>query len=252
MSNSFIKKRIFEEGRPYHILSRAVEGIEIFGRKEDCSRFIFRMYAANIGRPGFHLTREGIEKAAKAILLGEEIPPKMIIMEHPPLVHVLSFALVLNHYHLKLVQNLENGISKYMQKLNGGFAKFFNLKYGRHDTLFGSRYQSIPIETDFQRSAVKRYINVINPLDVCEPGWREKGLKNWKEAFECITSYQFSSLPDLLGLRNSKILAPKEVLERYYGEQLSEDKAEYAEFVENYLKQNLIDFYPVFLEESLE
>lgn len=243
------KERVFKKDRPYHVLSRGVEGIKIFDKEEDYYRFIFQMYAANIGSPGFNLQRKNVIKSAKALLKGKEVSSGLIIKRHPPLVHILSFALVVNHYHLKLVQNLENGIPKYMQKLNGGFAKFFNLKYGRRDTLFGRRYQSIPIETDFQMSVVKRYINVINVLDVCEPGWRKRGVKDWKKAFERIKSYQFSSLPDLLGLRDSKILASKEVLERYYGEQLSEDKAEYAKFVEDYLKQNLIDFYPVFLEE---
>lgn len=242
------RKIVFKKGQPYHILHRAIEGIKIFQEKEDCYRFIFQVYAANIGRAGFNLSNQDRIKAAKALLLGEEIPEKFIVAQHPPLVYHLNFALVMDHYHFKLVPNSENGLPKYMQKLNNSFAKYFNLKNDRHNTLFGNPYLAIQIKNDFQMSAVKRYINVLNPLDMCEPGWREKGLKDWEKAFECIKKYQFSSLPDFLGLRNSKILAPKEVLERYYGKQLAEDKAKYAKFVEDYLKQNLVEFSSLFLE----
>lgn len=240
---------IFEKNQPIHVLSRAVEKRKIFEERTDCYKFIFQLYAANIGKPAFNLWRKDITKAAQSLLEGENMPSNFIIEEHSPLVYILNFALVVNHYHLNLIPRVENGVPKYMQKLNCGFAKYYNLKYHRNGALFGSRYKVIPIQTDFQLDAVSRYINVINPLDVYQPDWREQGLKDWRRAFEFLESYQFSSFPEMIGNRNSKILAPTEILEKYSFKRKIEDQKEYLNFIEDFLKQRLISFHPLFLEE---
>ena len=239
----------FEKSIPYHLLIRAVEGRKIFVSEEDCWRFIFQTYAANIGRPIPNLKRRDIIKAAQAILYGEEIPENFIIIEHPPLVNFFSFVLVLTHIHFILVPNTPEGISKYTQKLKTGFAMYYNLKHNRHGNLFEKPYKIIPIQTNFQMDAVLRYVNVKNVLDVYQPGWQEKGLKNKKEALEFLNKYQFSSFPDLFGKRNSKILASRSILEKHLGKEITESKEEYLNFIKDYLQKNIKSFYPLFLEE---
>ena len=241
----------FEKSIPYHVLCRAVEKREIFSIENDCLRFIFQMCVANIGKPAFNLHRQDIIKAAKSLLVGEEIPKRLVIIEHPPLVNILSFTLVLNHNHFIFSPNVENGIPKYLQKLNGGFAKHFNLKYGRSSNLFARPYKIIPIQTNFQLDAVLRYVNVKNPLDIYQPGWRKIGLKNWEGAFKFLENYQFSSFPDLFEKRNSKILAPHLVLEQYLGKEIIQSKEEFVNFIKAYLQNEMISFYPFFLEESV-
>lgn len=244
------KRRItFETNQPYHILSRAIEGREIFAKEEDCYHFIFQMYAANIGKPALNVKQKDVIEAGKAILEGNETSQGLIIVEHDPLVYFLSFVLVVNHDHFELVQNVNNGIPKYMQKLNTSFAKYFNLKNNRKGILFESRYKAIPVTTDFQFSAILRYINIKNPLDVFQPRWREEGLKNKEAAFVFLNNYPFSSFSDLFGNRKSKILAPKEILDKYYGGEFSESKEECNKFVDDYLENQLSDFQPLFLEE---
>ena len=94
-----------------------------------------------------------------------------------------------------------------------------------------------------------RYVNVKNVLDVYQPGWQEKGLKDEKEAFKFLNKYQFSSFPDLFGKRNSKILAPRSVLEKYLGKEITESKEEYFNFIKDYLQKKMRSFYSSFLEE---
>jgi len=241
----------FEESIPYHVLCRAVEKREIFATEDDCLRFIFQMYAANIGKPAFNLYRKDIIQAAEALLKGEDIPEKLIIVEHSPLVNIFSFTFVVNHNHFIMVPNVANGISKFMQKLNGGFAKYFNLKHGRNSNLFARPYKIIPIQTNFQLDAVLRYVNVKNPLDVYQPGWREGGLRDWQGAFNFLEDYQFSSFPDLFGERNSKILAPRPVREKYLGEEITTNREEFINFIKMYLQNEMTSFYPFFLEESV-
>src|SRR3989344_5612853 len=138
---------VFKKDQPFHIIARTVEGRKIFADEADCYRFIFQVYAANLGKPNVNLNRLNIK-----------------------------------HYHFYMVSASDNAIPIFMQKLNMGFAKFFNLKYGRKGALFGSRYTSVPIETDLQSDTVGRYVSIINSLDIYQPGWRENGLSNDKEA----------------------------------------------------------------------
>jgi len=225
----------FEKNQPFHIVSRAVEGIKIFEQDEDCYRFIFLFQCANLGKRGFNIKGKDIIKAGQALLYGESIPQKFIIIQHPPLVYLLDFALVITHHHLYIVANVENSVPLLIQKLNNSFAKYYNLKYKRKGTLFGDRYKSVLVGTEFQSDAVSRYASIINPLDVYQPGWREKGLENWEEAFKFLENYQFSSFPDKMGKRNSLILAPREILERY--SILYKNREECRKFVEEFLKQ---------------
>ncbi len=228
---------VFEKDQPFHIIARTVEGRDIFVDEADCYRFIFQIYAANVGKPNTNLNRLNIKQVAQAILRGEDVSDEFVIKEHPPLVHILDFALNINHYHFYMVSASDNAIPVFMQKLNMGFAKFFNLKYGRKGALFGSRYVSVPIETDLQSDTVGRYISIINPLDIYQPGWRENGLSNGKEALVFLENYQFSSFPEKIGKRKSKLLAPEEILHKYHADGNYEDG--YQDFVKDFLQHRL-------------
>lgn len=137
-----------------------------------------------------------------------------------------------------------------MQKLKTGFAMYYNLKYGRQTNLFVRPYKIIPVQTNFQFDILLLYVNVKNPLDVYQPDWRKKGLKDDKEALKFLNEYPFSSFPDLFGERKSKILAPREILEKYLGMAITKDKADFLKFIKDYLKENLVEYYPLFLEEE--
>ena len=229
------RKIFFEKNQPVHIVSRAV--IDIFKKKEDCYRFIFQFYAANLGKRGFNVRIQDAIRAGQALLLGDTIPSKFVIKEHAPLVDLLDFSLVINHDHFYLLPNIDNAVPIFMKKLNNNFAKYFNLIHNRKDAVFGGRYKSVIVKTETQSAAVSRYISIINPLDVFQPGWREGGLKDWNKALEFLEGYEFSSFPDKIGKRNSKILAPKEILEKYSFMSSFKNTKGYQEFAEEFLKE---------------
>ena len=230
------KPRFFEKDQPVHVISRAL--IDVFKNKEDCYRFVFQFYAANVGRKWSNTTVKDAAKAGQSLLQGEEISSKFIIKEHDPLVDLLDFSFVINHNHFYLIPRNEKAIPILMARLNGGFAKYFNIINNRKDAVFGSRYKGISVTTNFQSYAVCRYISIINPLDVFQPGWREDGLKNQREAFEFLQNYEFSSFPDRIGKRNAKILASKNILDEHTFQTGSEKgKAEFRAFVKEFLKE---------------
>lgn len=230
-----LKKNIFEIGRPTHVISRAVEERNIFKEEIDCFRYIFQLYSANLGKPARNLCRLDVMKIAYAILQGEEISSTFILKEHPPLVDFLDFSLVVNHSHLYLVPNFEYSIPALMQNLNNGFAQYFNLRYHRKGALFGGRYRAVIAKTQYQSDAISRYVSVINPLDVFQSGWREDGLKDREKAFKFLKKYPFSSFPDKMGERKSKLLAPNSILEKYLT--LGSDIKTYREFVVDFIRE---------------
>ena len=226
---------IYTKEQPFHIISRAVDEKKIFADDADCYRFIFQIYAANLGKPSFNFRRQDVIQCAKMLLNGGEISDNLIIKEHPPLVHILDFSLNITHYHFHLLPSEDNNVPLFIKKLNIGFAKYFNLKYNRKGSLFGSRYKGVLIKTDFQADAVSRYVSIVNPLDIYQPGWRENGLVNPEKAIEFLGNYQFSSFPDKIGKRRSKILASQEILDKY-----SFQKDGYTNFAKEFMSEKKV------------
>jgi len=187
------KEALTEKIRPYHVLGKAVEDKEIFEQEEDRARFVFQMYAANVGKPVINLYRKDIFEISNAILQGMEIPQGFVVQEHDPLVHLFSFVLGKDRYHLGLVPVKNEGIPLYMQKLNLGFAKYYNLRNKRSGTLFEGRFKAVPILNPKQLESVVRYINI-------------KKVLNYHSATG-LFEYPYSSFPDLFGTRTSHLLS---------------------------------------------
>ena len=216
------KETLTEKIRPYHILGKAVEGKEIFAAKEDRARFVFQMYAANIGKPVINLYRKDIFTISNAILQGEEIPKGFVHQEHDPLVHLFSFVLGRDCYHLGMVPAKKEGIPLYMQKLNLGFAKYYNLKNKRTGTLFEGRFKAAPILNPKQLASVVRYINIKKALDYHDE----------TELFE----YPYSSFPDLFGKRTSHLLSEesRSNLLKLLGEEFFRDRESYKDDIKEF------------------
>jgi REP element-mobilizing transposase RayT len=246
------QKIFFEKNQFYHICTRAVERRSIFTQSDDCFRFLFYMYAANIGSPEVNLYRRDVEQFVRSLLNGEEPKKKLVIKEHEPLVNIASFILVGDHVHLLLYALSENGIPKFMQKLKTAFAKYFNLKHEREGTLFARPYKAVPVTTDVQLTAVLFYINIKNGLDVWRPGWKKGGINDheWESFFQFLHGYHFSSFPDIFGKRNSKILAPRDWINKWFGDAMETGREEFEETMKYYLSNKMSKFNNLFLEET--
>lgn len=215
------KETLTDKVRPYHILGKAVESKEIFEHEADRARFVFQMYAANIGKPVINLYRKDIFQISNAILQGEQIPTGFVQKEHDPLVHLFSFALSKDRYHLGLVAATKEGVPLYMQKLNLGFAKYYNLKNKRKGTLFEGRFKAVPILNPKQLESVVKYINIKKVLDCYSQDY--------------LLEYPYSSFPDLFGTRESHLLSSESRanLKKLLGEEFFADREDYTSFIKD-------------------
>ncbi|MEK7103894.1 MAG: transposase, partial [Patescibacteria group bacterium] len=126
--------------------------------------------------------------------------------EKDPLVKILCYCLMPNHFHLLLQEISEGGISKFMQKLSGGYTKYFNIKHKEVGRVFQGSYKCRTVkENQFYLEYLSVYIQVKNVLELF-PGGIEEALKDIDEAFEFAGIYKFSSLPDFIGKRKSLII----------------------------------------------
>jgi putative transposase len=75
---------------------------------------------------------------------------------------VLTYCLMGNHYHLVLELG-DGGMSRGMQQLNGGYARWFNERTGRRDHLFGRRFWSREVVGDDDLVTTCSYIDA-NPV----------------------------------------------------------------------------------------
>ena len=219
----FVRKDLIREPLiPCHVLIKAAKSRPIFLERESCSRFVFQMYAANLGKPGPNLHRKNINQIAADLLEGRNLRPDLVKMEHNPLVNIISFAITRDHAHFILKANKNNGIIEFITKLNLGFAKYYNIKNKRTGMLFSRPFKIVSIHGNHQLNSAVCYVNIKTPIEVTES----------------IKDYPFSSFPDLFGSRKSKITIPKSSI-KYLGVNL--------ENIDKYLnKLKLKD--PIFLD----
>lgn len=109
-----------------------------------------------------------------------------------PLVHVLAWTLIPNHFHLLLQEIQEGGVAKFIQRICGSMTKHHNAKYGEKGTIFQGGYRGVPIERDAHLRYVIPYIVVKNVLELY-PGGLPAARRNFDRAWRWASEYRFSS-----------------------------------------------------------
>ena len=154
------------------------------------------------------------------------------LLEVSPLVEVICYCLLPNHFHLLLRQLKENGISKFMQKVGTGYSYYFNTKYNRRGALFHGSFKPVLIKDNPQFLHISRYIH-LNVLDLSEPSWREGKIYNWDLAKKNMEDYSWSSYPIFMGQKRSDFCHPERLLEIF------KSHADYENFMREWSEREL-------------
>lgn len=117
--------------------------------------------------------------------------------ERDPLVAILGWTLLSNHFHLILKQVRDGGIAKFMQRLCGSMSTAFNVKYRERGSLFQSGYRGKLVENDDQFRYLVFYVLEKNVFDMYSGGLLE-ALNNYSSSWEWAKQYRFSSLHETL------------------------------------------------------
>lgn len=103
-----------------------------------------------------------------------------------------------------------------MKKLNMGYSRYFNIKYGRDGALFRGRYKSILVQQNSHFIHLPFYIH-LNPLDLIELSWREGSITNFNKAVQLLNSYRWNSHLDYAGIKNFPSLTSRELILEQFG-----------------------------------
>lgn len=221
----------------FHVLNRGVDKREIFLDKQDYFRFIHDLYELNnqeLANNNFRVFDKMNDLRGRSL---EDKKPRKL------LVHIHAFALMPNHFHLLLSPKTDNGISRFMQKVNVGYVKYFNQKYEREGTLLQGRTKKILISDESHFIHLPYYIH-LNPLDLFAPEWRERKLKDLKGAIKFLENYRWSSHLDYLGIKNFPSVTNRDFLLKYFG-----DENAYKQLIKDWLKDLEVEnFKEVVLE----
>jgi len=215
----------------FHVLNRGVDKRNIFMNDKDYFRFLHNMYEFN------DIEISASSSAYRFKILGFA-SLKTEKGDREPLVDIHAFCLMPNHYHLLISPKVENGISRFMKKLNMGYANYFNLKYKRSGALFQGRYKSILVEDESHFLHLPYYIHM-NPLDLYSPEWRGYKIKNSAKALGFLENYKWSSYLDYIGIKNCSSVLNKNFLSDVLGDARTY-KTNMAEFLRE-MKANFIN-----------
>ncbi len=145
-----MRKQPLVTGEYYHIYNRGVDKRDIFADKADFNRFIESVQEFNqvdtIGSLA-NLRKTQIESKALSGRGREE------------LVLIVVYCINPNHFHFVLKQLVDGGISKFLQKLQGGYTYYFNVKNSRTGSLFQGTFKSHLVDDENYFNKIIGYVN---------------------------------------------------------------------------------------------
>ena len=122
------QKRLNLPGAIYHVITRGLNGADLFKENTDKEEFLRWLKLA-------------LDKTA---------------------CQCYSWALMNNHIHL-LIRTSETSLSEFVRKALTGYAKYFNRRYQRKGYVYQNRYKSILCQEDAYLLELVRYIH-LNPV----------------------------------------------------------------------------------------
>jgi len=173
-------------GSIVHAVKRGARGLPIVRDKADERRFVRLLYYAN---DTYH--DEFWEASTKNLgMFGR--PDKW--PEQEPLVKILAWTLMPNHFHLVLKGVKEGGVAKFMQKFCGSMSTHFNRKYEENGSLFQGAYKSRTADLygDAYLRLLAVYVMVKNPFERY-PGGLKKAIVSFDKAYEWVLQQPFCS-----------------------------------------------------------
>ncbi len=155
-------KPAFKKGSYYHLYSSGVDRRRIFSSQEDFDRFEAYLYLLNAveSQRAANFFAAGRQHEIFSSARGEK------------LVAIGAYSLLPQEFHILATPLVENGIGKFMQKLQTGYTMFFNKKYSHEGRLFSSRYRSEEVLSEEQLRRLFTYIHA-QPAAMFNERWEE-------------------------------------------------------------------------------
>lgn len=192
------RKLKFSPGEVYHLTNHGVGNQVVFKDNNDYSTFLEKVeFYRFLSKTSFsNFSRQSPEEKKKFLDKRKK--------SDSPLIEILAFQLLPNHFHMIVKEIKENGIQIFMGNLQNSHARQFNIKNKRKGPLFQSTFVGTRIKDDNQLMYTSSYVhtNIYAAFLV-----KKKDL--W--------IYPWSSLPDYLGSRPQYNFLNKKIILSLFG-----------------------------------
>ncbi|TSC92255.1 MAG: hypothetical protein CEN92_51 [Candidatus Berkelbacteria bacterium Licking1014_96] len=197
------KPRNFVNGNYYHLYNRGVAKQNIFRCRRDYQSLLnrFAYYLdSKVKPPISRLTRKELEK-------------ELSTQVKSPLIKIIQYCLMPNHFHLFIQQLEDNGIDLFIRIALDSYSRYFNTKHERVGPVFQGKFKSVEVEDNDQCMHLSRYIH-LNPCVA--------NIANKPE------DYEWSSYQSFSQKNKSRVCNPKLILDYF------KSSKDYQNFVNDY------------------
>lgn len=181
----------------YHVFNRSIASLPIFQDKRDYQRMLRTIDYYRYPKPPLRFSffdRLPIDKKDDFL--------KELKSTKTPMVEIISYCLMPNHFHFLLRPFVNSGISDFIRNIQHSYSKYFNIKHDRLGSLFQGMFKAVLIETDEQFVHVSRYIH-LNPVS------------SYIIEIEELENYSWSSFVDYVNGGDNAFVSKKELLGRF-------------------------------------
>lgn len=192
-------------GSYLHVIKRGARGVNIVRDEQDRWRFLKMLYLLNDA----HFNSDWFfDKDNNSIF---HRPVHWPVRD--PIIDILAYTLMPNHFHLILREKQQGGLTTFMKRLGQSMTNYSNEKYGENGSLFQGAFRSKTIDQDDYLRYVAAYVMVKNTFELYPEGGLQSGVENFDKVWEWSVQYDFTSLGDYSGYRNSsEVLANDNLL----------------------------------------
>jgi len=178
-----MRRLIFSEGEFYHLYNRGVDKRTVFTSATEYRRFLAYLYLLN--------STDAVR--ADSLFIRTGLEDILTYERGTPLVAIGCFCLMPNHFHILATPLIENGISKFMQRLQTAYTMYFNEKHKRSGSLFQGTYKARHAQRDEYLKYLFAYIH-LNPAKLADPQWKERSRRDLRGLYEQVGTYPYSSI----------------------------------------------------------
>lgn len=128
-------------GEYYHVYNRGSDKRVIFNNEADLTRFLESIFIFNTVDPITSIVNKKKNLGLKHLKIGVQPLSE-------PLVSIVAYSILPNHFHFLIKQIREGGISEFMKRLQAGYTSYFNQEHSRSGCLLQGKFKYKNIQTD--------------------------------------------------------------------------------------------------------
>ncbi len=222
-----------------HVTKRGTRGMNIVKNLKDKERFVRSLFLLNDEYSDSNWIKATSELAA---FQRPEYWP-----ERSPLVRILAWTLLSNHFHILMQEIKKGGIAKFMQRLCGSMSMAYNHKYKEKGSLFQGGYKGKTITKESHFLYLPFYILVKNTFEMY-PGGLMAAAKNFDKAWQWAIDYEFSSFGAMVKKEKCPTIDdPEKIISKFFENEKS-FKKEAKELLLFHMNSRGKDFKDIMLE----